>query len=585
MDTFFIYLLKSAVCFAVFYIFIVAFLSKETFFKFNRYVLLVGMIICMVLPFLNINTSSESVIQKPFVKFEKTIIFEPSDEIIDAKIGKPEATIAENVSYNQVVTPLPIKPLYLIFAVYLFGIVVNAFLLGRSFYRMSRLIENSEKILYDNYTLAISNEDINPFSWRKYIVISNADFEKHSEEIIAHEKAHIYLRHTADILFVEAILLFQWFNPAVWLLKRELQNIHEYQADKSVLASGIDATKYQLLLVKKAVGVSSYTLANSFNHSKIKKRITMMLKEKSSRWAKLRLAILLPAIVFTVYAFSRPEMNVENLESKVNENLGIKINLQKNDAEKIPIEKLVGMWFNVSSKVNGQEENDNSIHTKTLTKDGKFSWDKKVDGKIVSGASGTYTFDGENYIENIEKDLGGMSYFVGKKAIYKITFNGDDMVVKGTLGDNIEVEEVWRRHVRFTPPTIVRDSEKKEEFVMSNIPIAENTNNELVGVWELVSSRENGREWISVNQRKYLTKNRFSWEQFNAANIVVTGASGTYTFDGEKYTETITSGLDDMANYIGAKAEYEVKMDGDMMIITGNLNGSHHLEQVWKRIE
>ena len=106
---------------------------------------------------------------------------------------------------------------------------------------------------------------------------------------------------------MECIILLQWFNPAAWLLKRELKDIHEYQADTSVLQSGIDATTYQLLLVKKAVGASSYTLANSFNHSKIKKRITMMLKEKSNKWARLKLLLLLPLGALSLYAFARPE--------------------------------------------------------------------------------------------------------------------------------------------------------------------------------------------------------------------------------------------------------------------------------------
>ena len=129
--------------------------------------------------------------------------------------------------------------------------------------------------------------------------------------------AHIKHRHSIDLIYMELVILMQWFNPAVWLLKRELKDIHEYQADISVLESGIDATKYQLLLVKKAVGASSYTLANSFNHSKIKKRITMMLKEKSNKWARLKLLLLLPLGILTVYAFARPSVN-EPLSTLIN---------------------------------------------------------------------------------------------------------------------------------------------------------------------------------------------------------------------------------------------------------------------------
>ena len=68
---------------------------------------------------------------------------------------------------------------------------------------------------------------------------------------------------------MQIFLLVYWFNPVVWLLKRELQEVHEFEADNGVINTGIDATKYQLLLVKKAVGTRLYSMANGFNHSKL----------------------------------------------------------------------------------------------------------------------------------------------------------------------------------------------------------------------------------------------------------------------------------------------------------------------------
>jgi hypothetical protein len=98
-----------------------------------------------------------------------------------------------------------------------------------------------------------------------------------------------------------------WFNPAVRILKRELRDIHEYEADKGVIQSGVDAIKYQLLLIKKAAGSSSYALANSLNHSKIKKRITMMLKKESSKVARMKTLIFVPLVVASLYAFAQPK--------------------------------------------------------------------------------------------------------------------------------------------------------------------------------------------------------------------------------------------------------------------------------------
>ena len=134
----------------------------------------------------------------------------------------------------------------------------------------------------------VHRQAIAPFSWMKYIVISRKDLEENGREILIHEAAHIRHRHSIDLLIANVCVFFQWFNPGAWLLKQELQNIHEYEADETVINEGVNAKDYQLLLIKKAVGTRLYSMANSFNHSKLKKRITMMLKEKSSPWARMK---------------------------------------------------------------------------------------------------------------------------------------------------------------------------------------------------------------------------------------------------------------------------------------------------------
>ena len=146
------------------------------------------------------------------------------------------------------------------------------------------------------------------FSWGKYIVISAADYSQQSEEILLHETMHLRNHHTLDLLFMQIFLLVYWFNPVVWLLKRELQEVHEFEADNGVINTGIDATKYQLLLVKKAVGTRLYSMANGFNHSKLKKRITMMLKERTNRWARLKLLLAVPVMAGALYVFAQPEV-------------------------------------------------------------------------------------------------------------------------------------------------------------------------------------------------------------------------------------------------------------------------------------
>ena len=130
----------------------------------------------------------------------------------------------------------------------------------------------------------------------KYIVLSRKDWEGQHAPIVAHEKAHIAYRHSVDLLLVDFMSALQWFNPAIWMLRADLQELHEYEADDAVLRSGANLREYQYLLIKKAVSRSGYSVANSFNHSILKNRITMMSKSKSPLRRGLRVLYLLPLV-------------------------------------------------------------------------------------------------------------------------------------------------------------------------------------------------------------------------------------------------------------------------------------------------
>ena len=158
------------------------------------------------------------------------------------------------------------------------------------------------------YKLMVVSQSVSSFCWGKYIVVSALDYSRQVNEILLHETMHLRYRHTLDLLLMQFFLAFFWFNPVIWLLKRGLQEVHEFEADNGVLNTGIDATRYQLLLVKKAVGTRLYSMANGFNHSKLKKRITMMLKERTNRWARLKLLLIVPVMAGTLYAFAQPEV-------------------------------------------------------------------------------------------------------------------------------------------------------------------------------------------------------------------------------------------------------------------------------------
>lgn len=163
--------------------------------------------------------------------------------------------------------------------------------------RIMTLIQRGESIRYDDFTLVlIDRPEIAPFSFFKKVVVSRADYERHGEMIATHELAHICSRHWFDLLSAEILLCVQWYNPAAWLMLAQLREVHEYEADEKVVTSGFDKKKYQYLLLEKAAGVCFQSCANSLNHSKLKNRIAMMYKSKSSPGRRMRALVIVPAV-------------------------------------------------------------------------------------------------------------------------------------------------------------------------------------------------------------------------------------------------------------------------------------------------
>ena len=320
MGTFLVYILKSAVCLAVFYLFYKLLMSRDTFHRFNRFALLGLLVLSSVLPLVEVS------VNRPVPMHETMLTLEQLLLLADVESAG-----------GEVATVQPATALWVRVALwgYLAGIVFfavrNLWSLGRlgALLRRGRLERVSDYLpgRGEHVRMVVHDRDIAPFSWMRYIVISRKDLAESGREILIHELAHIRNRHSWDLLLADLCIFVQWFNPAAWLLKRELQTIHEYEADDTVLREGVDAKNYQMLLIKKAVGTRLYctrlySMANSFNHSSLKKRITMMLKEKSNPWARAKYLYVLPLAALAVTAFARPEVSAvtdEISNAKVND--------------------------------------------------------------------------------------------------------------------------------------------------------------------------------------------------------------------------------------------------------------------------
>lgn len=192
-----------------------------------------------------------------------------------------------------------------IIALYFMGVFIRTIYLIAACHKLQHIISKGEHHKLDGqYTMVVTNETILPFSWLHYIILSKETYTAHNREIIAHERAHLNAHHSWDIILLQGLLLLFWFNPILWLIKQDLQDIHEYEADQEVLNIGIDATKYQLLLIQQATNIKRYMLVNALNHSSLKKRITMMQKQKSSKRAIGKVLWLLPVVVLMVLVIS-----------------------------------------------------------------------------------------------------------------------------------------------------------------------------------------------------------------------------------------------------------------------------------------
>jgi len=280
MIDFLTYDLKVAVLIAVFYMFYRLMLARETFHRVNRMVLLLTAITSFILPLC-------------VITIHKTVTIQQSAQVAIGDF-QPAAVVDEASAMPLWQIALPI--------LFIIGMAATLAHTLWSLFKIIRIIRQSE--LYpqaDGTTICVTgNASLAPFSWMHYIVMNRSDYETQNAAILTHERGHIRLHHSWDLLLVDTLTALQWFNPAMWMLRSDLRAIHEYEADGEVLSQGINARQYQYLLITKAAGIGGYSLANGISHSTLKNRINMMLHTKSSRRSLLKLLALIPIVAIAL---------------------------------------------------------------------------------------------------------------------------------------------------------------------------------------------------------------------------------------------------------------------------------------------
>ena len=378
MGLFFIYSLKVAFCLIAFYLVFKLLLSKETFHTFNRWVLLLVMVVSILLPWLKVTTAEPTAIAEGMISLESIIA---SAEVVNDD------------------TQEGLSAIQLLFIIYIIGIavfflreVVSVVRLYRLIRRGTPLTAEQAGVSQQGVQVVVMKNEIAPFSWFRHVVLSEKDFRENPREILTHELAHIRLGHSWDVAVCNLLIIFQWWNPAAWLLKRELQNVHEFEADEAVINRGVDAKQYQLLLIRKSVGERLFSMANNLNHQSLKKRITMMTTKKSSPWQKAKVLVALPMAALAVVAFANPDVErvAEQMETESQavvekakaDVAGVETVAEQQSAEKQEVTDEQGKNVSVKGVVVQKEDGNPIVGVAVTVRGTKIGAVTDVDGKF-----------------------------------------------------------------------------------------------------------------------------------------------------------------------------------------------------------
>ena len=320
MSAVLLYSIKSAIVLTLLYLPYMLMLRRESFFRFNRMVLLSILLLSLVLPLCNIPWMSLD--HQPVVQAAQLQMLEMGIPVHVL----PEVQVLAEGAASQGTSRFSV--FFLVSLIYIIGMVA---LLMMRLWQVARLqFGLRQGVLWHNDEQGVRiychSGDVAPFSWMRNIVINEKDYDEAGREIVLHEMGHIQGRHSWDVVLLTLVQMLQWWNPLCYVLGISLRDVHEYEADNFVLEQGVSAQGYQLLLIRKAVGSGGYPFANSFNHSLTKKRITMMKKSKSNPWMKSKALYVIPVAALALSAFATPkfvapiEETVTKLEGKGTEN-------------------------------------------------------------------------------------------------------------------------------------------------------------------------------------------------------------------------------------------------------------------------
>lgn len=285
-----IYLIVSAISLALMVTVYRLTLSRTTFHGFNRFVLLATLALAAVVPVMHFQSISSRASAPINYMLNEIMVY------ADGTSGVNTMHTTESGSSISILSVITV--------VYLAGVIFCLLRIAIGILSSEIICHRRSRMLADGSRLVITERNYAPFSWRNCIVISRKDYESNGAMIIAHEQAHVHHHHSFDLILAQMFCAVQWFNPAAWMLRRSLMEVHEFEADAQVLEDGFDGRRYQICLVRAALQGSFATTTNNFSNCSTKKRIVMMNRHSTNPWARLRVLLMLPVVALSVIVAS-----------------------------------------------------------------------------------------------------------------------------------------------------------------------------------------------------------------------------------------------------------------------------------------
>ena len=281
MNTLLLYMVESTLCISVLYAIYWFFLRWDTFFQVNRFYLLAMVLFSMLFPLLPFRWVPSDPSASLAVLLEPVIITP----------AKVEQTIQANMQWIEIAS-----------VVYFTGVLIFLLRFAVQLIQLHRITRRFGIRQYNGQWVVFIDRGFSPFSFFNLVFVNEAVVPSESlPTILEHEQIHIRQRHSFDMILIELATIFQWFNPLIWLTGREMKSIHEYLADEGVLQNGVSRFIYQQMILNETMGIRVNNLTNNFNVSLLKKRIAMMTKTKSKKWAKSKVLIALPVLLVLLF--------------------------------------------------------------------------------------------------------------------------------------------------------------------------------------------------------------------------------------------------------------------------------------------